>query len=116
PSSQEVLMQRLTKAGSGPVTIQTLATFVVPSQPGLRFGYYTPGSVTDKTELFTINKSDSQSTNPTPVGLTSFDPGASAFGLYTVFPTFIDSGKQRVAYSEDPLNTWDANVQRKVRF
>src|SRR5205814_4920793 len=64
PSSQEVLMQRLVKAGAGPVTIQPLAAFVVQNQPGLRFGYYTPGTSSDKTELFTINKADSQSVNP----------------------------------------------------
>lgn len=115
-SSQEVAMQRLVKAGAGPVAIQLLATFDVSNQPSLRFGTYVPGDPTDKTELFTINQSDSQSVDPTAQGSTTFDPGSNEFGLYTNFPTFTDNGQQRVSYSEDALNTWDANVPRKIRF
>ena len=54
--------------------------------------------------------------NPTPLGATAFDPGANSFGLYSIFPHFLDNGKARISYSEDALNTWDANVPRKVRF
>lgn len=116
PSSQEVAMQRLVKAGSGPVTIQLLGSFDVSNQPALRFGTYVPGDPADKTELFTINQPDSQSVDPTAQGATRFDPGSNEFGLYTNFPTFTDNGQQRVSYSEDALNTWDANVPRKIRF
>jgi len=110
-------MQRLLKAGPGPVTITNLATFDVPNQPALRFGYYTPGDPTNTTQLFSFNQNDSQTMSPTAVGSTSFDPGlAASFGLYANFPTFTDNGKQRMSYSEDPLNTWDTNVPRKFRF
>jgi fibronectin type 3 domain-containing protein len=115
-SSQEVLMPRLVKAGNGPVTITTLAAFAVPNQPALRFGYYVPGDPTDTTQLFTINQSDSQTMSPTAQGATSFDPGSSEFSLYANFPTFTDNGHQRMSYSEDVLNTWDAAVPRKIRF
>ncbi len=115
-SSQEVLMPRLVKAGTGPVTITTLAAFAVPNQPALRFGYYVPGDSQSTTQLFTINQADSQTMSPTAQGATSFDPGSSEFGLYTTFPTFTDSGHQRMSYSEDVLNSWDAAVPRKIRF
>ncbi|MDB5911149.1 MAG: domain containing protein [Massilia sp.] len=120
-SSQEVPMQRLAKAGDGPVTIQLLASFNAAgaaNAPLVRFGYYTTGSTSslDKNELFTLAQSDVQTTNPTALGSTSFDPGAASFGLYSIFPHFTDSGHPRVSYSEDALNTWDANVPRKVRF
>jgi fibronectin type 3 domain-containing protein len=120
-SSQEVPMQRLTKAGDGPVTIQLLASFNAAgaaNAPLVNFGYYTPGSTSslDRTELFTLAQSDAQTTNPTPLGSTSFDPGSANFGLYTIFPHFTDSGHSRISYSEDALNTWDASVPRKVRF
>jgi fibronectin type 3 domain-containing protein len=117
PSTQEVVMPRLIKAGPGPVTITTLAAFSVPNQPALRFGYYTPGDPTSTTALFTVNQNDSQTMSPTAQGSTSFDPGLAAdFGLYANFPTFTDNGHQRMSYSEDALNTWDANVPRKFRF
>ena len=114
-------MQRLAKAGTGPVSIQLLASFNAAgasNAPLARVGYYTPGSTSalDKTELFTLAQGDVQTTNPTALGATSFDPGSSTFGLYTIFPHFTDSGHPRVSYSEDALNTWDANVPRKVRF
>jgi fibronectin type 3 domain-containing protein len=116
-SSQEVTMPRLMKAGPGSVTITNLAAFSVPNQPALRFGYYTPGDPTNTTQLFTFNQNDSQTMSPAAQGSTSFDPGlAASFGLYANFPTFTDNGKQRMSYSEDALNPWDASVPRKFRF
>ncbi|HEX4794917.1 MAG TPA: Ig-like domain-containing protein [Humisphaera sp.] len=116
PSSQEVVMPRLVKAGTGPVTITPLASYNVSMAPAMRFGYYTPGTPADRTELFTFSQADAQTTDPTALGATIFDPGSATFGLWAQFPHFIDSGQQRVAYSEDVLNTWDANVHRKMRF
>ena len=29
---------------------------------------------------------------------------------------FLRNGQQRIAYSEDSLNSWDLNVPRKIRF
>lgn len=115
-STQEVPMQRLVMAGAGPVTITPLASFDVINNPALRFGYYTPGDPTDRTPLFSIGQSDSQTVNPTALGPTSFDPGSNTFGLYANFPTFTDNGQQRISYSEDAFNTWDTTVPRKFRF
>ena len=115
-SSQEVVLQRLVKAGSGPVTIQLISSFAVSNAPTSRFGYYVPGDASDLTQLFTIDQADAQTVNPTAQGATSFDPGSSEFGLYANFPTFTDNGHQRISYSEDALNTWDTNVPRKIRF
>ncbi|HSU68587.1 MAG TPA: hypothetical protein VLJ39_17030, partial [Tepidisphaeraceae bacterium] len=115
-SSQEITLQRLEKAGTGPVTIQLLSSFAVSNSPASRFGYYVPGDATDLTQLFTISQADAQTVNPTAQGATSFDPGSSEFGLYGNFPTFTDNGHQRLSYSEDALNTWASNVARKMRF
>jgi fibronectin type 3 domain-containing protein len=115
-TSQEVIMPRLVKAGSGPVTITPLGSFNVITNPALRFGYYTPGSPTDRTELFTLAQADAQVVSPTALGATTFDPGSNAFALWAQFPHFVDNGQQRIAYSEDSLNAWDASVHRKFRF
>ena len=117
PSSQEVVLQRLVKAGSGPVTVSLLGTFDTGTQPALRFGYYTPGDPTDLSELFSINRADAQTVNPTPQGATSFDPGTSSFGLYASFPGISTSnGQPDVHYSEDALNVLDPAHPRKFRF
>jgi hypothetical protein len=117
PSSQEAVLQRLVKAGSGPVTVSLLGTFDTGTQPALRFGYYTPGDPTDLSELFSINRADAQTVNPTAQGATSFDPGSSPFGLYASFPGISTStGQLDVHYSEDPLNTLDPAHPRKFRF
>ena len=117
PSSQEVPMQRLVKAGSGPVTISPLASFDAASQPVLRFGYYVPGDPTDQTELFTIKQSDAQTVNPTAQGATSFDPGNNTFGLYAIYPgVSTPNGQPDTHYSEDAFNTLDPTYHRKFRF
>ena len=118
PSSQEVPMQRLVKAGSGPVTITPLASFNASAQPTVRFGYYTPGDPTDQTELFTIGQADAQTVNPNLLGATSFDPGSSTFGLYAVFPGIsTGTGQPDIHYSEDAFNkALDPNFPRKFRF
>jgi fibronectin type 3 domain-containing protein len=112
--NDEIFMQRMAKAGSGPVTIETLAVFGVNSSPAVRVGYYQPGTPTAKTELFTGAKADAQSVNPGAIGTTSFDPGAGAFGVYSSWPGF----NNRDIYSEDALNTAEntAANRRKVRF
>ena len=56
-----------------------------------------PGTPTALSQLFTVAKADAQSVNPTAIGNTSFDPGASPFGLYTTWPGF---GNRNI-YSED---------------
>lgn len=117
PSSQEVNVQRLVAAGTGPVTITPLASFDTNSSPAVRFGYYTPGDTNSTQELFTIKSTDAQTVYPTAQGATSFNPGASPFGLYAVFPgTTTPNGSVDIHYSEDALNTLDPTYHRKMRF
>ena len=116
-SSQEVPMQRLMKAGAGPVTITTLASFNSAVDPSVKFGYYTPGDPTSANELFTISKADAQTVYPTAAGSTTFDPGTAPFGLFSTFPgTTTPNGSLDVHYSEDALNTLDPTHPRKLRF
>lgn len=114
PSTQEVPLQTMQKAGAGPVTIQMLASFNASAEPSLHVGYYTPGDASATTELFTINNADDQTVNPVPQGTTSFDPGSSPFGLYANFPGISATDTH---YSEDALNTsLDSAHPHKFRF
>src|SRR5207249_401972 len=77
----------------------------------------------DKTELFTITGSGSatQTVNPVLNGVTTFDPGAGAFGIYalwpSMYPSVVSTPGGTETYSEDRLNqTFDPNSPRKVRF
>ncbi len=111
-TNDELYIQRLVKAGNGPITIEPLATMAGGS-PVVRFGYYDAGTPTARTELLTVAGADAQTVHPTLLGATSFDPGAKDFGLYANFPIFGNT-----AYSEDVLNTTENTVanRRKVRF
>jgi len=120
PSSQEVLMQQMVKAGPGPVTIQVLASFDAPGVKPYTLGTYTPGNPNDRSELFFTPTNEYQSTYIQPQGATSFDPGSSEFGFYFV-SNIKDNGQNRIGYSEDQINTWDTtnvalNSNRKFRF
>ena len=115
--SDEVLLQTLRKAGSGPVTVELLASMGTADSNGYTntsaLGYYAAGTST-KTGLFTIPKSQAQTVNPSAAaGNFSFDPSGD-FGLVG---TFFDFGPRDV-WSEDGKNTWEsnANEQRKLRF
>ena len=123
--NDEVTVQRLVKAGSGNVTIEPLAVFGVGSSTytTLELGYYKPGSKDDKTKLFSVSGTTStQSVDPAVNGVTTFDPGNGAFGLYglwpsmqTISPSTFPQGTE--TYSEDSLNVaMDANSPRKFRF
>ncbi len=107
---------RFVKAGSGAVTIEPLAvfsgdTFAEPA--GIVGWHQTPGALN---ELFRFGSGDSgqhQEMNPTVAsGVTSFDPGAADFGMYSQWPTF----PGRTVYSENALNTWAAGVQKHIVF
>jgi hypothetical protein len=117
-SSQEVQMQRLRKAGAGPVVIQPLAGYGFNTKTGPvgHFGTYTPGTTANKSELFAVNVNERSSTNPTWGG--TFDPGNADFALYGDFngSLFEINGLPRGVYSEDKFNTWDTANKRKVRF
>jgi hypothetical protein len=113
-SSQEVVLQRLEKAGAGPVTINVLASFTASGfAKSYVLGTYTPGEPQTMNELFYDTASENQTTWVQPQGSTSFDPGSNPFGFY-----FISNVQTagRVGYSEDALNTWDTTNPRKFRF
>lgn len=118
-SSQEVPLQTMEKAGSGPVTIQMLASFNASAAPSVIFGYYTPGNSSSTTQVFTINNADDQTVNPVPQPqnagpVDSFDPGTSPFGLYATFPGVSATDTH---YSETSLNTsLDPSHPQKFRF
>ena len=75
--NDEVVMQELEKAGTGPVTTTPLAAFDVNISPAAGFGYYTAGTADSRTQLFTLSSASSQSVDPVPAGATSFDPGSA---------------------------------------
>lgn len=112
--NDEVVVQRLVKAGSGDVRIELLAIMANSVSPSVKFGWYEAGLTHKKTQLFTVPQADAQTVHPSPAGTLSFDPGNSPFGIYGAFPAF--SGRE--VYSEDVLNQWESNssLRRKVRF
>ena len=119
--NDELFVQRLTKAGPGPVTVEPLAVFGVNSNPAMRFGWYEAGSYQAKKELFTVPSTTAQTVNPTVNGTTSFDPGDKTFGVYSAWPAALflnPDGSMREVYSEDGFNTWETTEanRRKVRF
>jgi SdrD B-like domain len=114
-NSQEVPLQRLVKAGTGPVTLQVLASFTASGFPkSYVLGTYTPGNpANSRQELFYTTSTENQTTYVQPQGSTSFDPGSNSFGFY--FVSNVQS-PGRLGYSEDSLNTWDTTNPRKFRF
>jgi fibronectin type 3 domain-containing protein/regulation of enolase protein 1 (concanavalin A-like superfamily) len=114
PSSQEVVLQRMVKAGAGPVTIDVLASFTASGfAKSYVLGTYTPGDPTSLNQLFYTTATENQTTYVQPQGATTFDPGSSAFGFYFISNEQVAG---RVGYSEDALNTWDTTNSRKFRF
>ncbi len=115
--NDEILAPRLVRANAGlPVSIEPIAAMAVNTEPATFLGYYEPGSPQTRTILWSIPKADAQSVHPSITGTTTFNP-TGAFSLLSIWPTFTNTdGSTREVYSEDSLNTWDPNVQRKVRF
>ena len=116
--NDEIDVQRWVKAGSGPVIVQPIAAFAVSQNPSVRVGFYSPGTVTEKDELFLVSGADAQSVDPLPQGSTQFDPGDKPFAIYATFPGFSNTdGTNREVYSEDSLNLWEsiAANRNKVR-
>jgi fibronectin type 3 domain-containing protein len=114
PSSQEVALQSMVKAGPGPVTIDVLASFTASGfSKSYVLGTYTPGNPNSLSQLFYTSATQNQTTNVQPIGATTFDPGANAFGFY--FVSNVQTAG-RIGYSEDALNTWDSTTGRHFRF
>lgn len=114
PTSGDALnIERLRAAGAGAVTIEMLGHFANSVSPSSRFGYYTPGSIADRKQLFTVAQAYAQTIRPLVNGNLSFTPTGD-FGLYAEFPAF----SNRIVTSEKAFNTWDSNTsrQQKVRF
>jgi glucose/arabinose dehydrogenase len=105
-----VAIERLVKAGDGPVAVDVLAVFASEASPTIRFGYYNPVDGA-RSEVLTVN--ESQRTRPNVDGQLTFDPGLAAFGLYSTAPA-----RDFTAYTEDGRNTFEPVVEhrRKALF
>jgi hypothetical protein len=115
--SDEVDMQELVKAGTGPVTINVLASFTAASTKPYTLGWYSPADpANSKQQLFYTPTSESQSVYVQPQGVTSFDPGSSVFGFYNPSATVKVNNALVTGYTQDDLNTWDTTDPRKFRF
>lgn len=108
-NSQEVTLQRLAKAGPGPVTITPLASFTSSGSIPFILGTYTPGNTNATSELYHTLSTEYQTVNLHAQGATQFDPGSASFGFY-----FVSGG--HTAYSEDQFNSYDTTDMRKFRF
>ncbi len=110
---EEVSMQTWRKAGSGSVTLEPLGVFGPQSAAGIvtRVGWYQAGNAGSKQELFTVSNASYQTLVPTVTGALAFDPAASAFGMYSIWPFF----SNREVFSEDALNTFSGAVPHHVR-
>jgi hypothetical protein len=113
PSSQEVVLQTLQKAGSGPVTIKVLASFTASGAHPYTLGMYPATNANNLQELFTTPSSEYQSVYVQPTGTTTFDPGSSPFGFYCISNV---QTRGRVIYTQDALNTFDSTTGRHFRF
>lgn len=111
----EVEAQRFAKAGSGDVTIETLAVYgPTNNDPVVAVGWYAAGDAGSTQELFTVSNSPSlngQTLNPITTGTTRFDPGSAEFGFYSRWPFF----GNRQLFSEDVLNTFTDAIPHHVR-
>jgi hypothetical protein len=114
----EVAAQGFVKAASGPVTVTPIALFGPKdnAQPDVATaGWYGSGNPASAISLFSLPKTANQALDPatgsppTPP-TTSFDPGATRFGLWSSWPHF-----GHASYQEDPLNTWDPAHMHKLR-
>jgi len=108
----EVPLQKLVKAGTGSVTLEPLAVFGPQSTGGdvTNLGWYLVAGGA-RTQLFSVANAAYQSLEPPVTGNLSFDPGANAFGVSSIWPFF----SNRQVYSEDSRNTFDASVPHHFR-
>jgi len=111
--NDEVVAPRFTAANANPVVVEVLANFAGGTSPSTRFGFYDAGTLQTRTQLFTINQANAQTVAPIVTGTTSFSPTRD-FGIYAEYPDF----SNRIATSEDALNTWEGNAsnRKKIRF
>jgi hypothetical protein len=114
-ASDEVPIQLLQPASSGPVRISLLSTFSWATNPVVNAGWY-EGTTGVLHQQFTVLAGSAQSTNPSFSGTFKWYP-TTPFGLYTSWPGQVHGA----VYSQDSRNTWDTtdNDQdhgHKVKF
>ena len=110
----ELRVQRFEKAGTGPVTVETLAVFgPTDANPVVRVGRHLPGDAAQKTELLSVPNAPLRNgqTVDVPNGTTSFDPADNLFALYSEWPYF----QNRVLSQEDARNTFSGAFPHHVR-
>ena len=99
-----------------PVAFEILASFGPDTDPAASFGWYEPGTPSNRQLLSDII--GVQQIDPIVDGPDKFTPddAGNTFGLWVQTPTFLDDGKSRIVYSEDQFNTWEPVVseRRKV--
>jgi hypothetical protein len=112
-AGEEMGIQSFVKAGSGPVTLQLLASEGPDFEPVSINGWYVSGNAGSRVELFRIAQANHFALDP-PIesgGTLSFDPGTNAFGFWNEWP-FWETPNQGIGqyfiYQEDALNTWDS--------
>ncbi|NJM04943.1 choice-of-anchor D domain-containing protein, partial [Candidatus Gracilibacteria bacterium] len=115
---EEVSLQVFERAdNANPVQVEPIAVYApATADPIARFGFYTAGNASARTELFSI--SNTPATNgqrlAPPVnsgGVFSFDPGTGAFGFFSQWPIF----SNRLVFTEDNLNTFTGAIPHNVR-
>lgn len=110
----EVFLPVFKKAGAGNVEIEVLSVYGPTSNnPTVSFGWYPENNTAGASTLFSVSNANGQSLLPPIVGggSLSFDPGNQNFGIFSEWPAFAN----RRVYSQDQFNTWDTNIQHKVR-
>lgn len=112
PLGEELGIQTFVRAGSDPVSVETLAVFG-PSAGGVTTtcGWYWAGAANGIHDLFTVDAANAQRVLPTVSGATTFDPGLAPFSLYSRWPFF----NNRMVYGEDAINAFDVAVPHHVR-
>lgn len=100
---EELNISTFERADTGLVTIEPLAVFGPNDTPVTTVGWYQAGNPGTTTVLFNVENGSHQTLNPVVSGSTSFNPGTTPFGFYSVWPFFAD----REVFSEDQFNTFN---------
>ena len=112
--NDEVPAQLLQKAGTGPVTIKSLASYSYNTDPVSTVGWYSYSPTLNARALYTTPIGFGQNLLPKAIGNLSFDPGNAAFGIFSNWPSQVHGA----TYSEDTYNYWNTKNANKhsVRF
>ena len=112
---EEVDLQAFQRASDGPVEFEVLGVFESETvNPIVALGWYELNEPYATHEVLNVRNDvagNGQTVSPSLTGETSFDPGRTAFGLYSRWPVASD----RYVYSQDARNAFDAAFQHHVR-